>query len=219
MSEYATTLALVDQHPIIGIGVRALLQQDSDKDFTLVHHATRANDILDFYSHRRTDLLLLDLNLPDMEYKDLIKGLQIRVRDTKIMAYTAYNNSSLVKTVLRLGLDGYLLKTCTPEEFIYALHQVMERDEVYIGKSVQLNSVMNSPRKGLKDDFQKCLSLSKREKEILDLISQGYTSQSISKTLFISKYTVETHRKNILRKLNFNSSTELVKFAVQQGLV
>ncbi len=217
MSEHATTLALVDDHPIIAIGVQAMLQQDSN--FKLVYHATRATDILDFYSNSRSDLILLDLNLPDMEYKDLIQSLQLRARGTKMIAYTGYNNSSLVKTVLRLGLDGYLLKTCTPDEFRHALRQVVEKDEVYIGKSVQLNSIMNNPRKGLKDDFQKCLSLSKREKEILDLISQGFTSQSISETLFISKYTVETHRKNILRKLNFNSSTELVKFAVQQGLV
>lgn len=217
MSKHVTSLALLDEHPVIGLGVKAMLEQD--EQIILVQHAVRAKELLDFYRFNTTDLLLIDLNLPDMEYEEIVKTFRQRLRDTKIIAFTSYNNSSLVKAVLRLGLDGYLLKNCTPEEFRKALHEVLERDEVYIGKSVQLTSVINKPKKGLKDDFQKCLSLSKREKEILGLISQGYTSQSISETLFISKYTVETHRKNILRKLNFNSSTELVKFAVQQGLV
>ena len=217
MSKHVISLALLDENPVIGLGVKAMLEQD--EQIAMVHHAVRATELLDYYRHHQTDLLLIDLNLPDMEHKEMVKELRTQLRNTKIMAFTSYNNSSLVKAVLRLGLDGYLLKNCTPEEFRYALHELINRDEVYVGKTVQLASVMNSPRKGLKDDFQKCLSLSKREKEILGLISQGYTSQSISETLFISKYTVETHRKNILRKLDFNSSTELVKFAVQQGLV
>ncbi|MEL6720884.1 MAG: response regulator transcription factor, partial [Bacteroidota bacterium] len=111
------------------------------------------------------------------------------------------------------------LKTTPADEFRKAIGKVLLEDEVYIGSNVQITHPQKPLRKQLKDNFQKRLSLSKREREILTLISQGYTSIGISQALFISKHTVETHRKNILRKLNFSSSTELVKFAVQQGLV
>ncbi|MEM9990950.1 MAG: response regulator transcription factor [Bacteroidota bacterium] len=217
MSRQTISLALLDKHPVVGWGVQAMLAEQGAIE--LVHHALRAQELFDFYKKNNTELLLLDLNLPDMDHKDMVKNLRQQLPATKIMAFTAYNNSSLVKTVLRLGLDGYLLKSCTPEMFRNALHELYTCDEVYVGEGVQLNNTMSKPPKELKDSFQKRLSLSKREKEILGLISQGYTSQSISEALFISKYTVETHRKNILRKLNFNSSTELVRFAVQQGLV
>ena len=95
--------------------------------------------------------------------------------------------------------------------------------ERYVGTEIKMARSEHARRKPdgseLKDDFQKRLLLSKREKEILHLISKGFTSQHIADELYISRYTVETHRKNILRKLNFNTSTELVKFAVVQGLV
>lgn len=217
MNKNFTTVALVDDHPIVAIGVKGMLSKDESKQF--VHHAFCGEGILDYLSDRSVNLLLLDLNLPDYDCLDLIKAVQKIAPSTKIVAYTAYNDPNLVKSVLQLGIDGYLLKTTSPDQFRTALREVMTKNEVYTGEGVQINGSRRCKKKKLKDDFQKRLSLSNREKEILELISQGHTSSTISKALFISKYTVETHRKNILRKLNFNSSTELVKFAVQQGLV
>ncbi len=217
MNKNFTTVALVDDHPIVAVGVKGMLSKDSRIQF--VHHAFCGEDILEYLSQYTVDLLLLDLNLPDFDFLDLIKAVQNIVSSTKIIAYTAYNDCQLVKNVLQAGVDGYLLKTTAPDQFRKAINYVLTQKDVFIGEGVQINGSKISNPKKLKDDFQKSLSLSKREKEILELISQGYTSSTISQALFISKYTVETHRKNILRKLNFNSSTELVKFAVQQGLV
>jgi DNA-binding NarL/FixJ family response regulator len=217
MNENFTKIALVDDHPIVAIGVKAMLEKDPQKK--LVYHAYCGEEILQFLAQYPIDLLLLDLNLPDYECLDLIRAVQSIAPSMKIVAYTAYDDPSLMKCVLRLGVDGYLLKTTPPERFRNALHKVLTCEEVYIGASIHVEEKKQTQEKKLKDDFQKRLSLSKREKEILSLISQGYTSSTISQALYISKYTVETHRKNILRKLNFSSSTELVKFAVQQGLV
>ncbi len=217
MNENFTKIALVDDHPIVAIGVKAMLEKDTQKK--LVYHAYCGEEILQFLTQHPIDLLLLDLNLPDYEYLDLIRAVQAIAPSMKIVAYTAYDDPSLMKCVLRLGIDGYLLKTTPPERFRNALNKVLTCEEVYIGASIYVEEKKQIQEKSLKDDFQKRLSLSKREKEILSLISQGYTSSTISQALYISKYTVETHRKNILRKLNFSSSTELVKFAVQQGLV
>lgn len=217
MSVSSTTILLVDDHPIVALGVKAMLERQST--YELKYHACCGEDVLAYLAKNTASLLLLDLNLPDIEYTELLKKCRKLAPTMKIVAYTAYNDVQLVRAVLRQKVDGYLLKTTSAEEFREALKQVVMRNEVYIGSNVQLNNPKKRVCRSLKDNFQKRLSLSKREKEILGLISQGHTSISISKTLFISKHTVETHRKNILRKLNFNSSTELVKFAVQQGLV
>jgi len=210
-------IVLVDDHPIVALGVKAMLERHPNLD--LVHHAYCGEELLQYFSEQTADLLLLDLNLPDYEYIELIQNIKKITSDLKIVAYTAYQDSNLVKSVLRQKIDGYLLKTTPADEFRKALVKVLVDDEVYIGSSVQITPIKKPFRKQLKDNFQKRLSLSKREREILTLISQGYTSIGISQALYISKHTVETHRKNILRKLNFSSSTELVKFAVQQGLV
>lgn len=217
MNTSSTTILLVDDHPIVALGVKAMLHNQSN--YELKYNACCGEDILTYLNKYSAKLLLLDLNLPDIEYTELIRKCRRIDPKMKIVAYTAYNDAQLVRAVLRLKVDGYLLKTTTPQEFRAALEQIITKNEVYIGSNVQLNNPKSQNKKRLKDNFQKKLSLSKREREILGLISQGYTSISISKSLFISKHTVETHRKNILRKLNFNSSTELVKFAVQQGLV
>jgi len=217
MQRDTTPIVLVDDHPIVALGVKAMLDQHPTHE--LVYHAYCGKDLLEYFAENKAALLLLDLNLPDYEYVELIKAVKKVAPLTKIVAYTAYKHVNLVKAVLRQKIDGYLLKTTPPDEFRAAITKVLMSNEVYIGSNVQLNMPKKPIQKRLKDNFQKRLSLSKREKEILALISQGYTSISISKALYISKHTVETHRKNILRKLNFNSSTELVKFAVQQGLV
>jgi DNA-binding NarL/FixJ family response regulator len=216
MNSSSIRIVLVDDHPIVALGVKAML--DRHTDYIFAHHAYCGKDLLDYFSAATADLLLLDLNLPDVKYAELIEDCRQLIPDLKIVAYTAYDDAQLVRNVLRQKVDGYLLKTTSPKEFRHALQQVLTTKEVYVSDMVRLSS-KQSKAPVLKDNFQKCLSLSKREKEILLLISQGYTSIGISETLFISKHTVETHRKNILRKLNFNSSTELVKFAVQQGLV
>jgi DNA-binding NarL/FixJ family response regulator len=219
MNKNFTRIALVDDHPIVGIGVRAMLEKQTSTSFQLAEHSFTGKEILDFLTHDKVGLLLLDLNLPDIEYTPLIKKVKGLAPKMKICAYTAYNETTLVKAVLRLGVDGYLLKTTSPDEFRQAIATIHNHDEVYIGSNVNLTEPKPEKKMALKDNFQKCMSLSKREKEILSLISQGQTSQAISQNLYISKHTVETHRKNILRKLNFSTSTELVKFAVQQGLV
>ncbi|MEK7254057.1 MAG: response regulator transcription factor [Bacteroidota bacterium] len=108
-----------------------------------------------------------------------------------------------------------------PEELTEAVFAI-SRGETYVispATSASDHCIGEVGAVSFQDDFKKRLGLSRREQEVLVLISRGLSSQRIGKSLFISKHTVETHRKNILRKLDFNSSTELVKFAVQQGLV
>ncbi len=219
MAFHQIRVAIADDHPIVTTGVKAVLSQATDKEFVGMAQSGKA--LLKLLSEKDVDVLLLDLNIPGDDYTQLIKTVRKHFPLLKIIAYTSYNLPSLVKDVLDLGVDGYILKDTPKAELFRAIESVFQ-NEPFIGKKVRLSqqAVMAKVRNDLlQDDFQKRLILSKREQEILVLITRGFTSQNIGKQLFISKYTVETHRKNILRKLNFGTSAELIKFAVKQGLV
>ena len=212
-------LALVDDHPIVVAGLQALLASASE--VSLETTAASLQELEEsFPSHH--DVVFLDLNIPGENYRDNIKAIKTKSPRTHIIAYTSYNYPELVSETLSLGCSGYVLKQIAREQIPEAIRTVVAGD-TYVGTQFAMARSERGRRKSgngeLRDDFQKRLLLSKREKEILNLISKGFTSQHIAEELFISRYTVETHRKNILRKLNFNTSTELVKFAVMQGLV
>ncbi len=215
-------VGVVDDHPIVIAGLQAMLARENRirASWTAVNAATVGSDWPE-----DLDIILLDLNIPGETYPANIRGLRDRFPRTHLVAYTSYNYPDLIRETIKLGCSGYLLKQTSREDLLGALDTIMSGEQ-YIGteqKAVRPRAVPKGGTKGkpapLRDDFQKRQLLSKREKEILNLISKGFTSQQMADDLFISRYTVETHRKNILRKLNFGTSTELVKFAVEHGLV
>jgi len=210
---------IADDHPIVATGVQALLQNVADQ--TLVGKAHSLAELSNLLKHTSADILLLDFYIPGDDYEESLHYLTTHHPDLQIIAFTSYNDVDLVKLVMKKGAVGYVLKGTHPQEVCTAIQTVYE-GSTYIGPSINLSqghAASDSVRNQLRDGFQKRMNLSKREQEILVLICQGLTSQNIAKELFISKHTVETHRKNMLRKLNVNSSMELVRFAVKQGLV
>ncbi len=212
-------VVIADDHPIVVAGIRSLLSKEPGKD--LVGAAKSGKELFKILADKKADVLLLDLNIPGEDYSKTIKKLKESHPFLRIIAYTSYNHPDLVKNVLALNVDGFVLKDSTKQELLKGI-ELARKGELYLSKKVRLSKPIlddDDVDQVLVDGFQKRLCLSKREQEILRLISRGFTSATIGNTLFISRYTVETHRKNILRKLNFNSSTELVKFAVEQGLV
>lgn len=213
-----TRVIITDDHPIVIAGVQALLSKENNIE--LVGSVNSGKELFKFLNQKKADVLLLDLNIPGEDYNFTIKKVKENFPFLKIIAYTSYNHPDLVKAVIDLKVDGFLLKNSPKLELMKAIEMV-RKGELFISREVRFTQPLEEEESEtvLVDGFQKRLCLSKREQEILRLISRGFTSQGIGNVLFISRYTVETHRKNILRKLNFNSSTELVKFAVEQGLV
>ena len=209
-------VAVVDDHPIVVAGVTAMFAKDEE----IVVAATAAS-LAELIQTLRgpVDVLLLDLNIPGEQYATSVKTARKRWPRTQIAAYTSYEGADLVREMMSLGCSGYLLKNDTPDAMREGLRAIVAGQRHVSPERKAAYRQPGASDEHLRDDFQKGLLLSKREKEVLHHISTGQTSQQIADELFISRYTVETHRKNILRKLGFGSSTELVKFAVQQGLV
>lgn len=199
---------VTDAHPVVIRGLEAILHDHPS--IRIVGTARSAAEMFENLESARPHVLLLDLNLPGSDFCENIRQVRQHFPWIKIVIYSGYHSDELVRSLRQEGVNGYVTKAVEPQKLIEALRQVMEGQLVVIEPQLVAD---------VKDDFSKRLMLSRREQEILRLISRGLSSQRIGKTLFISKHTVETHRKNMLRKLDFNTSTELVKFAVQHGLV
>jgi len=209
---------VTDDHPIVTTGLKSVLTEKSNCQIVGIAHSQK--ELLEQLPKIRPHVLLLDLNIPGSDFYDNIAHAKKLSPWTKILIYTSYYGTDLEKSLRKAGVAGCLLKGVQPSEIIRAIHQI-HAGKVYISEIPKYSFAANNSVScsTLEDNFRKRLTLSRREQEILGLISSGLTSQIIGEKLFISKHTVETHRKNILRKLDFSSSTELVKFAVQQGLV
>jgi DNA-binding NarL/FixJ family response regulator len=220
MPQNSTKVFIADDHPVVAIGLQQMLAQ-IDPGLVLAGHALNSEQFFKALPEVRPDLVFLDLNMPGNDFYLNIQELRDHYPHTRIIVFTGYEAPDLVKSLFEAGVHGFLLKTVTAAEMGQAIRTVLD-GETYShvrDRSIQASDERPGPAELIKDNFRKRLRLSRREQEILVLISKGLTSQRIGKLLFISKYTVETHRKNILRKLELNSSTELVKFAIQQGLV
>ncbi|MBK9013672.1 MAG: response regulator transcription factor [Saprospiraceae bacterium] len=209
---------IADDHPIVLQGVSCVLS--NRPEFLVVGTAASGDELSKKMLLAKPNVLLLDLNMPGKDFYENITWVKSNAPWVKILAYTSYHTPDLVRSLIHGGVAGYLPKTATPAEICEAIQNVFAGEiHVSMVAHAQTDATPVTDHASLTDDFRKRLGLSRREQEILVLISSGLSSQRIGQTLYISKHTVETHRKNILRKLDFNSSTELVKFAVQQRLV
>ena len=214
------TVLIADDHPLLCLGVETLLKREANLEY--VGKAASSEDLFEVLPETTPDVLLLDLNMPGADYTRNIERLKTEYPKVRILVYSGYNGQDITKSLLERGVAGYLPKSANPDIVIEGIKAVVASNSPFVHrekKKLPKKTKRISSSILLTDNFQKRMALSKREQEILVLISKGLTSQRIGNTLFISKYTVETHRKNILRKLELNSSTELVKFAIQQGLV
>jgi DNA-binding NarL/FixJ family response regulator len=215
---YQVKLFISDDHPVVIYGVSAMLSKRPDIE--IVGTASSGEEMFRKLPESRPTVLLLDLNMPGSDFYENIAWVKQHAPWVKILAYSAYSSPDLVKSLFQEGVKGFLPKTASPTELLEAIESVYRGISYTISTgNARSDSYPDADNQHLNDDFRKRLGLSRREQEVLVLISKGLSSQRIGKTLYISKHTVETHRKNILRKLDFNSSTELVKFAVQHGLV
>lgn len=210
---------IADDHPMILQGVSCVLS--NHPVLQVVGVASSGDELSKKMLLAKPNVLLLDLNMPGKDFYENISWVKSNAPWVKVLVYSSYHTPDLVRSLIHEGAAGYLPKTATPAEMVEAIQCVFQGEiHVTMVAHAQTDAAPTTEHATvLPDDFRKRLGLSRREQEILVLISRGLSSQRIGQTLYISKHTVETHRKNILRKLDFNSSTELVKFAVQQRLV
>ncbi len=200
-------LFIVDDHYMIIEGISSLMQNENNLE--IVGHAKDGESCMAFLQRMQPDVIFLDINLPDKSGIDICKDIKLHYPTIKIIALSTFNQNSYIQNMLDNGANGYLLKNASKEEMLEAIETVQKHKQ-YLAKEVAENIKENDKSKPV---------LTRREKEILQLLAQGLTSNDIGKQLFISPTTVDTHRKHLLEKFKVNNTAVLIKQATEFGLI
>lgn len=209
---------IADDHMVLIDGIKAVLK--TEEEIEVVGSSLNGEDVLEWYNTNESDVLVLDINMPKV---DGIKVLQeFKKRDSKphIVVLSSYDDQKLVKEVLKIGADGFLAKKCAGEQIVEAIRTV-SRGERYFTENIQqkMVSLLSGGSNGKSQDGTFFSSLTERETDVLKLIAQEYNTKEIAGQLFISVNTIETHRKNLIRKLNVKNVVGLAIYAHRNQLV
>lgn len=209
-----TKIAITDDHVLVLNGIKAMLANTSEID--VVGTYDTAQQTLKQIDLDKPDILLLDINLPDIDGIELCKTLHKQYPGLKILALTNFEEISFVKRMLSNGASGYLLKNTQKTELIEALKTVLEGGQ-YLQDKIEKKLMNHALGRRNKETF--IPKLTRREKEVLEAISEELTTQEISEKLFVSIKTIETHRMNLMSKLGARNSVGIIKRALDYGLL
>lgn len=204
-------ILIVEDHPIVSESLSRIIS-DSIGGIECMH-ASSASKGLACLNGKTFDLVVLDINLPDMNGIEFCKIAKSRFPDLKIVAVTSVAQRHVVERMLEQGADGFILKTSDLSDILGGIRHVLEGRELYLGKGVK------ELMKGISQENNDLPLITKRESEIMKLIADGLTNQEIADRLFISTFTVDSHRKNLLLKFNAKNTATLVKIVVSKGMV
>ena len=209
---------IADDHMMFVDGIQSILQ--NVVDIQVVGRCFDGPSVLEFVKNQKVEIVLLDVNLPGMSGIEVCKALQSDHPKTKILAISMFNEESYVTEILNHGASGYILKNTGREELIKAIRTVHSGSS-YFSKDVTQTIMkgLMKHRQGGKNSEKVIPKISRREKEVLKLIAEEFTTQEIADKLFISLKTVESHRSSLLSKMNARNSAGLVRIAMEHNLL
>ena len=190
-------------------GIHALLQ--GEPDFEWIGSTKFPDELMLFLQRKQPNVLLMDINLPQKSGLDLCKEVKDKYPGIHIIGLSTSNQASIIRKMQENGASGYLLKDASKQEIITAIHEV-NNGKLSVNFSVSEILKNKMPNKELP-------ALTKREKEVLELISEGLTNQEIGSKLFLDTSTIDSHRKNMLTKFNAKNKADLIKIAVSNNLI
>lgn len=198
---------VVDDHYMVIEGIRSLLQNENDIEW--MGHATNGSSCLAFLKQQLPDIILMDVNLPDISGIDLCKQVKQLYPSVFILGLSTFNQQPIIRNMLDNGASGYVLKNATTNELLEAAAAVMA------GKTYLSFEAARS----LQKTDSKSPIITRREKEVLLLVAEGLTNAEIAEKLFISIPTVNTHRKSLLSKFDVSNTASLIRQAAKQDLL
>jgi two-component system response regulator NreC len=211
------TVMIADDHPLVRSGLRILLERGGE--FEVIAEASNGDEAIDLAVRHKPDVILLDVGMPRLNGPDAARSILEKLPKTRIVMLSMHSDEAYVLRALKAGARGYLLKV-SPEADVLEAVRAVAAGKTYFSPSIKKllveEYVIEAQRRGVEDSYD---LLSRREKEILQVLASGKTNREIADLLFISITTVETHRNNIFQKLNLHSLAELILYAVRKGLV
>ncbi len=211
-----TTLFLVDDHQIVIDGIASYLI--GNNDYELIGSAKSSRELFIFLENKQPDIIILDIKLPGLQGFQISKILTDKYSDIKIVFLSSNTDKESLNEAIKSGALGYLSKDISEEEFLLALNKI-KNNENYFSYGMQ-QQVYNSFTKNIQENTKyHLIPLSPREIEVIKLFVDGLLYKEIASRLSISPRTVETHKKNILEKLNLKNTVDLVKYAIKNGII
>lgn len=210
---------LADDHQLIIHGIQTLLNTISN--FEVVGFSLNGKTIFEDVKKNNADILVLDISMPEKDGIEVVKEFAEKGFPCKVIILSSYDDLKLIKEIMDLGVSGYLTKQCAGNNIIEAVHAVANGEEYFcesIREKIFTNATKNNPKLNTYKPNVNPL-LTEREIEIIILIALEYSGKEISEQLFISTNTVETHRKNIMKKLKAKNTIGIVKYAMNNHLI
>ena len=205
----AIKVFIVDDHYMIIEGMRSMLQ--NEKGIELIGHATNANSCMAFLQMQQPDVILMDISMPDKNGIDLCKEVKERYPAIAVIGLSTFNQQSFIKKMMENGALGYVLKNASLKELLEAIETVA-KGKNYLSHEAAQAMIQHS-------DSNNKPVLTRREIEVLQLIAEGLTNHEIAEQLFVSVFTVDTHRKNLLAKFQAKNIAMLIKIAMQMEMM
>lgn len=207
MSENQKIIAIVDDHPIVVDGLKSLLQSVNKYE---VISFFNGKSVIEAFQNQKIDIILLDIVLPDGNGVDFCKEIKTLSPDTIIIGFSNQAEQSTINTMLQNGASGFILKSAPSEEILDGIEEAAK------GKMILNDEIRKLMFETSKSEFP---SITKREKQLIELLAQGKTTAIIADELFLSRFTVDTYRKNLLQKFDVKNTSELLMLLVQNKMI
>ncbi|KAB2880102.1 response regulator transcription factor [bacterium] len=204
-------ILLADDHALVREGMKTLLQDVND--LFVAGEASDGLEVIQKIKDLSPDIVIMDISMPRMTGLEATDLIQREFPKTKVLIVTMHENKDYAHQIFISGAAGYILKSAEKKEFINAIRTV------YKGEKFFTRSMSDVTAKNYRNKSQSSIPITRREKEILRLIVDGLTNQAIAEKLFISPRTVDTHRSNLMQKLEIKNTAGLVRFAIENGIV
>ena len=208
-----TRVLLADDHKILRQGLRTLLEQE--KDIQIVGEADNGRSSVKLTGELAPDVVIMDVAMPDLNGIDATRRITEADPRTRVLALSMHSDGRYVKGMLQAGARGYILKDCAAEELTHAIRTVMA-GQIYVSPGVT-GTIVNDYVRQLTAADEPAI-LTRREREVLQLLAEGGSTANIAAGLHLSVKTIETHRKRIMDKLDLRSIAELTKYAIREGI-
>ncbi len=211
-----TTIVLAEDHHIVRQGLHILLQ--AERDFSIIGETGDGLEAVQLVERLQPDVLVLDLMMPSLNGLEVTRQVTKRSPQTRIIILSMHANEAYVREALRNGAAGYVLKESSAADLVQAVREAIAGRR-YLSPPLSERAIDAYVQKAEAATLDVYDTLTTREREVLHLVAEGNTIGTIASRLFISPRTVETHRTNLMRKLSLRTSAELVRYALQRGLL
>ncbi len=210
-----TRVLLADDHKILRQGLRTLLEQE--EDIHVVGEADNGRSSVKLAGKLSPDVIIMDVAMPDLNGIDATRRITEAEPKARVLALSMHSDGRYVKGMLQAGARGYILKDCAAEELTRAIRIVMA-GQIYVSPGVTGAIVDDYVRQLSATPVDQTATLTRREREVLQLLAEGGSTANIASELHVSVKTIETHRKHIMDKLGLRSIAELTKYAIREGI-